>query len=286
MEYGSCHHGIVQLNKGVHETFEEMILTLSHEITHQTLTNQTVLGSIMMLLQLIIVHPSTSKDTARQLERIHKIILKNCIKVHECSAVFSELNIAKMYYPERFDELVSKYSNTQPYKNACDFKNRKWIFDYPFGFISSLILDIAKVSMNIQTSKLNILDKKLDKTLINQDLVDAINPNHRFKIMLRTLKDVLESYEISQSSNFDSIVDEDKRIKSITGVVLKESAMSYLKFEKFDLEEWYDTILRVEFELLNFSEYCECCPISDIGELTDVIVNTTYINDISREYGV
>lgn len=276
MEYGSCHHGIIEIKKGAHETLGEMIRTLAHEITHETLSNQTTLGNVVMLLQLISSHPQTSKDNARQLEQIYKHLHGNCIKVHEFSAVCAELNITKMHYPETFDELVREYSNTQPYKNACDFRNRKWLFDYPFEFISSLILDIAKISMNIQLSKLDILDKKLDKMLINQRLVDVINPNYRFKILLGILKDVLHTYGITQKTKFDSVDAEDKCIKSIIDSILQRAGTSYSNSEIFDLEVWYNTTLKDKFRLLEFNEYCERYKINDIVDLARVIDCTTF----------
>lgn len=276
MEYGSCHHGIIEIKKGAHETLGEMIRTLAHEITHETLSTQTSLGSVMMLLQLISFHPQTSKDNARQLEQIHKHLHRSCIKVHEFSAVCTELNMAKMYSEEKFNELLSEYSNTQPYKSACDFKNRKWMFDYPFDFMSSLILDIARISMNIQLSKLNVLDKKLDKVLINQHLVDTVNPNYRFKILFSTLKDVLQTYKMLQITKFDSVDEEDKCIKSIIDSVLQQAGTSYSNREKFDLEVWYNTTLKVEFGLLEFGEYCERRRINDIKDLTDAIDHTTF----------
>ena len=268
----------IEIKKEAHETIEEMIRTLAHEITHETLSNQTALGSVMMLLQLISSHPQTSKGNAKQLEQIHKHLYESCIKVHEFSAVCTELNIAKMYSTEKFNKLLSEYSNTQPYKNACNFKNRKWMFDYPIDFMSSLILDIAKISMNIQLSKLNVLDKKLDKVLINQHSVDMVNPNYRFKILFSMLQDVLQTYNISQITEFDSLDEKDKCIKSILDSVLQQTGASYSNREKFDLEVWYNTTLKTELGLLEFSEYCECCRINYVNDLIDVIDYTTFFS--------
>lgn len=263
MEFG-CYEsdGFAKIDINNNKDEETVSLTAFHESIHKLLSENSNYGLIICLIRHILNSDCLDKSVKNKLCNLHNILLKKTLQVQESTAVFAELCLAKRMDIKLFEKKLQEYRSENFYYNKCKFKNIEELLYYvPVEEAFKLIFETASAAMNVDLNYLDITNKKLEKLLDGNELGLCINPNTRFKNLIKEIKKI-------GIGNSISTLDKIKESLSITDIRMSNE----------DFKNWASEKILLPFSLLEFDEYM----ILKKGTLRDTYIQslTPYVSDV------
>jgi hypothetical protein len=207
----------VEINNNISQ--KDLEIAGLHETAHRNISENTPYGMIVVLINEILRDDDLQKAKRQKLKKISSILEKNMLQVQESFAVFTELTYLKKCRNNEYKSRLVEYRRNQHYYERCRFKNIEVFMKYEYKGVNLMMRDLAYGSMSIDLDEIDILNNKLDKIMENSNNILKINPNVRFRKLIKYIKDnkieldeydssVIEKIFLSSNVRYRSMDDE------------------------------------------------------------------------------
>lgn len=165
--------------------------TKVHEITHQTITQCSLYGVLLILLKAM------NEELALGLKDTFKVLADACITTEEMSALYGQCLIKRVAEPENFANYYKELKSTEQYHMYC-MAGFEEILNYPQYQINDTILltEIAIFAMDFDLTELD--PDWTDPSEVQRIIAshaNTHNADYRYRKLIKTVRKLIRNNE-------------------------------------------------------------------------------------------
>ncbi|WP_297429971.1 hypothetical protein [Clostridium sp.] len=242
MEYGKYvfdGYAKVEINNNISQ--KDLEIAGLHETAHRNLSENTPYGMIVFLINEILRDDDLQKAKRQKLKKISNILEKNMLQVQESFAVFTELTYLKKCRNNEYKPRLVEYRRNQHYYDRCRFKDIEVFMKYEYKGVNQMMRDLAYGAMSIDLDEIDILNNKLDKIMESSNNILKINPNVRFRKLIKYIKD----HKIELNEYNSSLIEK----------IFSSSNVRYRSMDDEFIKQWSTKNILEPLNLKSFDDY-------------------------------